>query len=113
MTIVFNVAEFILVLAAAIVFQSMTSSDDKAEWVGDWSSDGPNQSRKDTVFTLAYVCSTISLLILFVSSLSKRCCLRCIPCINYPIPSVITRVSNHIMQALSIGLATVIVFNST
>lgn len=41
-TIVFNVAEFILVLTATIVFQAMYGSDKKEDMVMNWSDEGPD-----------------------------------------------------------------------
>ena len=95
-TIIFNVVELILVLASAIIFQVLYSSDDAEEVVYVWH-DGPDRSRKDLVVGLSNLASILALLILIVSSLSKRCCLRCIPCPNLPVPSIVTRITNHLM----------------
>ena len=41
-TIIFNVAEFVLVLAATIVFQSMYGSDKTEDVVVNWSDEAPD-----------------------------------------------------------------------
>ena len=111
-TIIFNVLNFVVVLAAALIIQiQFLAKDDPTQIVYDWVDENSTQDRKNFVETLAFAGCGLALLIFLISTMSKRVLCRLVPCCSLAVPSVVTRVANLIMQALAIALATVLVLN--
>jgi len=107
---IYNALGLALVLLSAIVFQIIfsDSGDNKVEIVLDWDVE---KDRRNFVVTFSYIGCAIALLIFVISSLSKRVVCRVIPCASLAIPEEVTRITNIVMQAFSVGLATVLVLN--
>lgn len=71
------------------------------------------QDRRDFIITFSYIGCIIALIVFIISSLTKRIICRVIPSASLDIPEEVTRIANIIMQAFSVGLATVLVLNQT
>ena len=113
-TLIYNAIGFTLCITAAIVFQVLFIEDDKKEeWVIDWTSDNKSQDRYDFIVTFSLIGCIIAFTLFVISSLDKRVLCRVIPCAEVNIPTEVIRVGTMIMQAFSIGLATVMVMNQT
>ena len=111
-TLIYNSIGFFVVFFAAIIFQVLYIEDDKQEeWVLDWTSDNDKQDRKDFVVTFSLIACIIALVLFIVSTLDKRVLCRVIPCADVKIPTEVNRIGTMIMQALSVGLAAVMVMN--
>ena len=112
-TLIYNALGFAVVLVAAVVFQVLfIEDDDGLQIVLDWTKDA-GQDRRDFITTFSYLGVGISVVVFIVGQLSKRVICRVIPGVAINLPAEVTRIAIVLMQALSVGCATVIVVNQT